>query len=85
MEYCSVIGKDEIFPFTTRGMDLGNNMLSEISQKKLRTIFHTYVGYKTETHRHRQQYGGCRGKGVGVVKGKGDQIYDDRRWFDCGW
>ena len=27
-----------------------------------------------------------RGKGgEGVIKGKGGQIYDDRRWFDFGW
>ena len=36
------------------------------------------MGYKTETHGHRQQYGGYQRKGGRVVKGKGGQIYDDR-------
>ena len=58
-------------------LDLENIMLSEISQKKLRTIwFHSHVGWKTETHRHRQQYGGYqREGGWGVVKGQECQIY----------
>ena len=57
-----------------------------MSQKKLRTIWvHSYVGYKTETHRHRQQCGGYQRKGVGGVKGKGGQIYGCVRWFDFGW
>ena len=35
---------------------------------------------KTKTHRHRQQCGGTRGKGLGGNKrAKGDQIYDDGR------
>ena len=38
MEYHSAIRKDEILPFTTTWMDLENIMLSEIRQKKLRTI-----------------------------------------------
>ena len=25
-----------------------------------------------------------KGKGRGLVKGKGGQIYGGRRWFDCG-
>ena len=32
MEYDSAMRKDEILPFTTTWMDLGNIMLSEISQ-----------------------------------------------------
>ena len=65
------IRKDEILPLATTWMDLDNNILSEISQKKLRTIwFHSYVGYKTETlgHRQRERYGA-------VVKGKVGKIY----------
>ena len=60
-------------------------MLSEIGQTgKVKNIcFHSYVGYKqekqTKTRRHRQQ----REAGVGIVKGKGGQIYGDRR-FDFG-
>ena len=47
---------------------------------------HTFVGYKTETHRHRQQYSGYQREGrLGVIKGKGGQIYGDRRLFDFGW
>ena len=60
-------------------------MLSEISQKKLRTIWlHSYVGYKTETRRHRQQYGGHQ-RERGVRDSKGGQTYGDRRCFDFGW
>ena len=54
---------------------------------KSRTVwFHSYVGSKTGTHRHRQQYGGYqRERGcLGVVKSKGGQLYGDRRWFDSG-
>ena len=40
----------------------------------------SHEGYKTETHRHRQQHGGCqRGEGGDVVKGKGGQMHGDRR------
>ena len=38
-----------------------------------------------KTHRHRQQSGGYQREGDGgVVKGKGGQIYGDRK-FDFGW
>ena len=41
---------------------------------------------KTETHRHRQQYGGYqRGEGWESVKDKGGQIYGDEKLFDFGW
>ena len=40
------------------------------------------MGYKTETHRHRQQYGGYQ-REVGAVKDKGGHIFGDRR-FDFG-
>ena len=40
---------------------------------------------QTKTYRHRQQYSGYQ-KGRGrVIKGKGGQIYGDRRLFDFGW
>ena len=58
------------------------------SQKKLRTTWaHSYVGYKTDIHRLRQQYGSYQSEGEhGVtVKGKGDQIDGDKKWFDFGW
>ena len=72
MELYSAIRKDEVQPFMTTWMNLENIVLSKIGQKKLRVIwFHSYVRYKTErnkwtnkknkwteTHRHRQQYGG---------------------------
>ena len=38
------------------------------------------MGYKTEIHRHREQYGGyLRGKGIwgGTIKGKGDKYMGD--------
>ena len=55
MECYSAMRKDEILPFVTTQGNLENIMLSKISQKQLRTVgFHSYVGYKTETHRYRQ-------------------------------
>ena len=43
------------------------------------------MGYKTETHRHRQEYGGYQRKEVGeVVKCKGGQIYGDGRGLTLG-
>ena len=58
-------------------MDCENIMPREISQsEKPRSIFHLYVGHKTEAQRHRQQYGGYqRERGEGR---KGVQIYGDR-------
>ena len=39
---------------------------SKSVRKKLRMIwFHSYVEYKTGTHRHRQQYGGYQREGAG--------------------
>ena len=56
MEYHSAKKRDEILPFVTTWMDLEIIMLSEISQKKLRTIFHSYVGYNTESkNKHDKQ------------------------------
>lgn len=37
-------------------------------------------------HKHRQQqYDSHQRRGRGLVKGKGSQIYGDRRGFDFGW
>ena len=60
--------------------------MKAVSQKKLRTIwFHSNVGYKSETHSHRQQYGGCqREAGREVEEGKGGQIYGHGGWFNFG-
>ena len=38
MKYCSAIRKDGILAFVTTWMNLENFMLSEVSQKKRRTI-----------------------------------------------
>ena len=38
VEYHSAIRKDEILPFVTARRELENIMLSEISQKKLKTL-----------------------------------------------
>ena len=47
--------------------------------------FHSYIGYKTETHGIRQQYDDYqREEGESGVKGKGGQIYGDGRPFDFG-
>ena len=55
LEYWSATGKDKILPFITIWMDLENIILSEINQKKLKSIeCHSYVKYKTETHQHRK-------------------------------
>ena len=80
MEYYSALKKDEILPFATTWMDFENVTLSEVSQsEKLRTIFHSYVRHKTETHRYRQQCGGYQREGSGrIVKGKGGQLYGEK-------
>ena len=80
----SAIRKDQIPSFATTWMKLQNVLLSEISQEKLKTMwFHTYVGYRSETHRHRQRLKVIRRKGSqGVLKGKGGQMYSDGRWSD---
>ena len=40
---------------------------------------------KKQNHRHRQQYGGYhREWGWEIEKGKGSQLYGDRRRFDFG-
>ena len=79
----SAIRKDEILPSVATWMDFENIMLSKTSQSvKVSTIgFHSYVGYRSETHRHRQQYGGYQREEWrgGVVKGTGSQIYGDGR------
>lgn len=56
-------------------MDFKNIMLSKINQKGISKnhMMHSYVGYVTEAHRHRQQYG----KGWRTVKGQGGQKYGD--------
>ena len=44
------------------------------------------MGMKTDTQKHRQQYGSCQKEaGWGVVKGKLGEIYGDGKWFDFGW
>ena len=77
MEYYSAKRKDEIPPIVTTWIDFENIMLSEITQRKLRTIWvHSCARYKTKIHRHRQHYSGYQSKV------KGGQIYGDGRWFD---
>ena len=52
-EHYSAMRQDEILSFATMWMVVENIMLGKINQsEKLRTIFHSYVGYKTEMHRH---------------------------------
>ena len=77
MEHYSALRKDEILPFGTTWMELENIMLNDISQKKLRTTwFHSYVGYKTETHRHRHQFGGYQREGGRSMEGyRGTNIW----------
>ena len=60
MECSTALSEDEILPPETTGVDLENTMLSEISgsEKAKNHVIHSYVGYETETHGHRQQYGG---------------------------
>ena len=57
---------------------------SQSGRKKLRTTwFHSYAGYKTETHRHIQQYGGYWREGdLGIVKGKGGHVYGDEDYLN---
>ena len=57
MEYYSARRIDEIlYCHLQQHGDLENIMLSEISQSE--PCDFTHVGYKTETHRYGQQYGG---------------------------
>ena len=61
-------------------------MLSDISRKKLRTVcFHSHVGYKTETHRHRQQCSGYQRDGAEGQQRVKRVRCGDGRWFDLGW
>ena len=63
IEYYSAIRKDKTLPFVTTWMGLETIMLNEIKSEKTRTIcFHSYVRYKSKTHRHRQQCGGYQRK-----------------------
>ena len=49
MEYYSAIKKNEILPFATTWMELEGTMLSEISQRKTKTIWlHSYEDFKTQ-------------------------------------
>ena len=51
-EHCSARGKDEMLPSATTSADLGNTLLSAVSQKMSRTIwFPSYAGYKTESNK----------------------------------
>ena len=60
-------------------------MLSKMSEKAKNHMVSSYVGYKTEIHRHRQQYGGYQWEeGWEPVKGKGSQTYGGRI-FAFGW
>lgn len=50
-EYTTAIREDEILPFATTRMDLENIMVSEMSDKKLRTTWlNLYMGYKSESN-----------------------------------
>ena len=67
MEYYSAIKKNEILPFAATWMDLEVIMLSEISQRKINTVwYHLYVESKKynkvvnitkkkQIHRYREQ------------------------------
>ena len=88
------IRKDEMLPFVTTWMDLKNIILSEISQTekvKNHDFLHMWDlkqmnKQEKQSYRHRQQCGSYQGEGgEEVVKGKEDQIFGHRRWFDFGW
>ena len=50
MEYYSVIKKNEILPFAITWMSLEGIMLSEISQTKTNTVYHSHVESKNATN-----------------------------------
>ena len=53
MAYFSAIKKNEILPFVTTWMDLEGIMLSEISQRKISTVwFNLYVGSEKQMSKH---------------------------------
>lgn len=62
MEYCSVIKGNEILPFVTTWLDLEGMLLSEISQTKTNIV----VTRQKQTHRHKEQTGGCQNGGLGA-------------------
>ena len=66
--HSSATRKDEILPFAATWIDLENIMLSTISQtgKAKNPVISPYVGHKTETHRHRLQYGGYQREAVQI-------------------
>ena len=71
------------------GWNLRINILSKLSQSEEANshVISLMWNIKPKLNRHRQQYGGYQREagGVGwIVKGKGGQIYGDRRWFDFG-
>ena len=69
MKYYSTIKKNEIFPFATIWMELEGTMLSEISQRKTKTMCITFMcdlknkqmnkQNRTETDSYTEQTGGC--------------------------
>ena len=80
MEYYSVIKKNKILPLVTAWIDLEGVMLSKIShtqKNKYCMISHIWNNEKQtkQTHRYREQFGGCWKWGVRKVgkKAEGSQ------------
>ena len=56
MEYYSAIKNNEILPFATTWMELESIMLSEISQRKINTIWlHSYVKFKIQNKQAKEK------------------------------
>ena len=81
MEYYSAIKKNEIMPFAATQMDLEIIILTEVSQKEkdkyhmislicgIENMTQMNISAKQkQTHRHREQTGGCQGEEGGGEK-----------------
>ena len=67
--YSGIKKKNEILPFVTTWLDLEGMLLSEISQTKTNIV----VTRQEQTHRHKEQTGGCqRGGRWGREEGERD-------------
>ena len=100
MEHHSAVKKDGILPFVTTWMDLGNTMLSDLSQTEgtRTTGFHSCVGGKTKNNQPAKQNKQIdsqtqtsaawlpKRKGVrGDGEGEGAQASGDRKRRGFGW
>ena len=59
----SALESREVLLLVTTWIDLEGIMLSEISQRKTNTVW-SHLNLKKQTHRYREQIGGCQRQGL---------------------